>query len=131
MVIFGLRDPNYPGGDCFKGFLFVEIQFWGFYYTVTKVHLYEYALRVYIHFYTHIDVSTLYVYACLYYLCLYIICRGWGVAGGDGGWVKVKRSKGYILYMYFLLRVVYYTYIHTYSINAFEGCMHICSVVRK
>ena len=49
---------------------------------------------------------------------------------GVGG-VPVKMSKGYILYMYFLLRVVYYTCIYTYSIHAFEVCMHICSVVRK
>ena len=35
-------------------------------------------------------------------------------SGRRGGWgVLVKRLKGYILYKYFLLRVVYYTCINT------------------
>ena len=41
----------------------------------------------------------------------------WKWGGGGGGWgVPVKRSKGNILYMYFLLRIVYYTCIYTHIV---------------
>ena len=43
---------------------------------------------------------------------LYAGGGGWG-GGGGGGAVPINRSKGYILYMYFLLRVLYYTCIYT------------------
>ena len=42
--------------------------------------------------------------------------RGVGREGGEGMGIQVKRSKGYIhiLYMYFILRVVYYTHVYIY-----------------
>ena len=50
-----------------------------------------------------------------YTIYAYTLYAGGG-GGGVGGGVPVKRSKGYILYMYFLLRVVYYTCIYTHIV---------------
>ena len=45
-----------------------------------------------------------------------------GVGGGGGGWgVPVKRSKGYILYVFPFEGCILYMYIYTYSIHTFEG----------
>ena len=52
-------------------------------------------------------------------------------AGGGVGAVPVKSSKGYLLYIFPFEGCILYMCIYTYSIHAFEGCMHICSVVRK
>ena len=114
---------------------------------VTKIHLYEYALRV--------------LHTCLYYIRLYmpiIYMHGErsGGGGADGGWgggtcqkvnmlftytIHVFLFEGCILYIYILYTYsihafegfVQYMYTYTYSIHAFEGfvlyttvCMHIC-----
>ena len=73
----------------------------------------------------------IYTYSCFYLICicmpiLYMfihymqgVGRG-GEGGGEGvGWYRSKGQKAiYIYYMYFLLRVVYYTciYIYTYLV---------------
>ena len=117
MVIFGLRDPNYSRDDCFKGFLIrgntvLRISL----HKVTKVHLYEYALRVYIHSYI------IYTYRCFYLICICMpilfmfihsmheVGLGVGVGGvGDTG-QKVKRL--YTIYVFPFEGCILYMYIH-------------------
>ena len=96
---------------------------------VTQVHLYEYALRV-LH-------TFLYTYRCFYLICicmpiLYMpIHYMQGVGGGGWGGKGQKVKRLYTIYVFPFEGCILYIYIYIHSINAFEGCMHICSVVRK
>ena len=110
------------------GFFIRGIQFWKFYYTKSLKYICMNMLwRFYIHSYIKCT------YRCFYLICicmpiLYMpIHYMQGVGVGWGG--KGQKAIYYICISFWGLYTI--QGIYSYSIHAFEGCMHICSVVRK
>ena len=69
----------------------------------------------------------------IYAYTLYAGGGGWGWRVGVEGGTGQKDKRLYTIYVFpFEGCILYmYSYIYTYSIYAFENCMHICSVVWK